>query len=232
MFENIKSVQKPNLFKDKLIKFIIYPPALLWQSWVIIFRMESSDRVIIFIDGSNLYHILKDYFNKTEHLIDFDFEEFVKRIIQKRRLTRVYYYSAPLDKKKDEEVYAKQQKFFEKLRKMPNFELVLCRMQKDHINGEKYRVKEDDIHIAVDMVKLAYNDAYDTAILISTDGDFVPAIKAVKEKGKRVENVGFRPKFSWHLKQKSDSFIQFGKEELSSLFPQSLLNKNKKKHYL
>lgn len=180
--------------------------------------MKLVDRIIIFIDGSNFYHILKDYFNKTKHLMDFDFERFVKKITQERKLIRVYYYSAPLDKRKDEEIYAKQQKFFEKLRKIPNFELILCRMQKDHINGEKYCVKEDDIHIAVDMVKLAYNDAYDTAILISTDGDFVPAIEAVKEKGKRVENVGFKPKFSWHLKQKSDDFVQFGKEELSSFF--------------
>ena len=81
-----------------------------------------------------------------------------------------------------------------------------------------YTVKEDDIHIAVDMVKLAYNDAYDTAILVSTDGDFVPAIQAVKEKGKKVENIGFETKFSWHLRQKSDRFKKLNKKEISSLF--------------
>ena len=110
-------------------------------------------------------------------------------------------------------------KFFEKIKKLPDFELVLCRMQKDKINGEiTYSVKEDDIHIAVDMVKFAYNNAYDTAILISTDGDFVPAIDAVKEKGKKVENIGFPKKFSWHLKQKSDRFTQLTKEELAKFF--------------
>jgi uncharacterized protein (TIGR00288 family) len=97
--------------------------------------------------------------------------------------------------------------------------MVLCRMQKDRVDGETvYSVKEDDIHIAVDMVKLAYNNAYDTAILVSTDGDFVPAIEAVKEKGKKVENTGFPKKFSWHLKQKSDRFIQLSKEDLANFF--------------
>ena len=39
------------------------------------------------------------------------------------------------------------------------------------------------------MVKLGYNDAYDTAILVSSDGDFVPAVLAVKELGKNIENI-------------------------------------------
>ncbi|HLC74181.1 MAG TPA: NYN domain-containing protein [Candidatus Nanoarchaeia archaeon] len=181
--------------------------------------MNSSEKVMIFIDGSNFYHILKDYFKKGKTLMDFNFEKFVHNLINGRKLVRTYYYSAPLDKTKDEETYAKQQKFFEKLKKLPDFELMLCRMQKGFINNQKiYQVKEDDIHIAVDMVKFAYNDAYDTAILISTDGDFVPAIEAVKEKGKRVENVGFKPKFSWHLKQKSDRFVQFDKNSLNEFF--------------
>lgn len=181
--------------------------------------MENSERVIIFIDGSNFYHILKSMFGNSKSLMDFDFEKFVASLIEKRKLVRTYYYSAPLDRKKDEETYSKQQKFFEKLKKLPDFELVLCRMQKDSVNGETvYSVKEDDIHIAVDMVKLAYNNAYDTAVLISTDGDFVPAINAVKEKGKKVQNVGFEKKFSWHLKQKSDRFSQLSKKELSGFF--------------
>ncbi|MCK4730524.1 MAG: NYN domain-containing protein [Candidatus Aenigmarchaeota archaeon] len=48
---------------------------------------------------------------------------------------------------------------------------------------------------------LAYKNAYDTAILVSGDGDFVPAIKAVQETGKRVENYYFKMGGSWHLRQ-------------------------------
>ncbi len=79
------------------------------------------------------------------------------------------------------------------------------------------------------MVKLAYNDAYDTAILISTDGDFVPAINAVKEKGKKVENIGFNIKFSWHLKQKSDRFRQLSEKQLKIFFDNGETDKKAKK---
>ena len=92
-------------------------------------------------------------------------------------------------------------------------------MQKVKINGKTiYQVKEDDIHLAVDMVKLAYNDAYDTAILVSSDWDFIPAIQAVKEIGKKVENIGFETKFSWHLKQECDRFKQLSKQDVEKFF--------------
>jgi uncharacterized LabA/DUF88 family protein len=171
--------------------------------------MTEREKVIIFIDGSNHYNIIKDIVGKNYSLKDFNFEKFINYLTDGRKLVRVYYYTAPLDKKKDEETYKKQQQFFESLKKISCFNLILCRMQKDKDNGTtKYHVKEDDIHIAVDMVKYAYNDAYDTAILVSSDGDFVPAIEAVKERGKNVENIGFETKFSWHLKQKSDKYRQ------------------------
>ena len=158
------------------------------------------DRVIILIDGSNLYHILRNLYGSSKTLMNFDFDKFSTYLASGNNKIRVYYYTAPLDRKKDEATYRKQQQFFEKLKKIPNFKLILCRMQKEKIGGETiYLVKEDDIHLAVDMVKLAYSNAYDTAILVSTDGDFVPAVKTVQEIGKKVKNIGFENKFSWHL---------------------------------
>ena len=92
-------------------------------------------------------------------------------------------------------------------------------MQKKKSNNKIiYEAKEDDIHLAVDMVKLAYNDAYDIAILVSSDGDFVPAIQAVKEKGKNVENIGFENKFSYHLQQTCDKFLKLKKTEVEKFF--------------
>ena len=177
------------------------------------------EKVIIFIDGSNLYHILKDMFDSSKTLMNFNLDKFSNILTNDRKKIRTYYYTAPLDRKKDEKTYKKQQKFFEKLKKIPNFKLILCRMQKEKIDGKTiYVVKEDDIHLAVDMVKLAYNNAYDTAILVSSDGDFVPAIKAVQEIGKKIENIGFKKKFSWHLKQESDLFRQFDKKDLEECF--------------
>ena len=180
--------------------------------------MEDKERVMVFIDGSNVYHIVKNMFPDKKPN-DFNFEKFVEYIVKDRKLVKVYYYNAPLDRRKDKRGYIKQQKFFDKIQRIPNFNFVLCRMQKQKIDGKTiYLVKEDDIHLAVDMVKLAYNNAYDTAILVSSDGDFVPAINAVQEINKEVENIGFENKFSYHLKQKCDRFIKLKKEEVEQFF--------------
>jgi len=180
--------------------------------------MENKERVMIFIDGSNLYHITKALVPEKKQN-DFNFHRFIDFILENRKLVRIYYYNCPMDISKDFDAYAKQQKFFEKLKKIQNFNLVLCRMQKVKIDGKTiYQVKEDDIHLAVDMVKLAYNDAYDTAVLVSSDGDFVPAVKAVQEKGKEVENVGFENIFSYYLERISDKFRKLKKEEVEQFF--------------
>lgn len=179
---------------------------------------ECEEKVVIFIDGSNIYHIVKAMFPDRKPN-DFNFDRFIIYLARGRKLIRTYYYNAPLDRKKDEESYIKQQRFFDKIKRIPNFNFVLCRMQKVRIDGKiVYQIKEDDIHLAVDMVKLAYNNAYDAAILVSSDGDFVPAVQAAKEIGKIVENVGFETKFSYHLKQESDKFTRLTRAEIEQFF--------------
>jgi len=182
--------------------------------------MEEKEckRVMIFIDGSNLYHITKALLPDKKPN-DFNFEKFVKYLAGDRNLIRTYYYNVPLDIMRNLNAYMKQQKFFDKIQRIPNFTFILCRMQKRKVDGKViYEVKEDDIHLAVDIVKLAYNDAYDTAILVSSDGDFVPAIEAVQEKGKEIENIGFENKFSYHLGQISDKFRKLRKKDVESFF--------------
>ncbi len=180
--------------------------------------MKNQERVVIFIDGSNFYHNLKSLFPNKKPF-DFNFEKFVKVIAANRELLTVYYYNVPLDIMQDKEKYMKQQRFFEKVKRTPKFKFVLCRMQKRKVDGKIiYEVKEDDIHLAVDMVKLACSDAYDTAILVSNDGDFVPAIQAIREKGKSAENIGFENKFSYHLKQESNKFVMLKRPDIERLF--------------
>ena len=131
------------------------------------------------------------------------------------------YYNAPLDYSEDPERYAKQQKFFDKVRSTEKAKLILSRLQKRLIKGTKkhyYIVKGDDIHIAVDMVKNAYDNVYDIAILVSGDGDFVPAVRVVQEKGKNIVNAYFKPSLSWHLKQVCDKSIILTKGLLDKCF--------------
>jgi uncharacterized LabA/DUF88 family protein len=51
-----------------------------------------------------------------------------------------------------------------------------------------------DTAIVADMIALAWQDAYDVAVLASLDKDLTPAVEFVQQKGKRVIQTGFPPK--------------------------------------
>ena len=81
----------------------------------------------------------------------------------------------------------------------------------------KFLVKGDDIHLATDMISLAYEDAYDTAIIVTGDGDFVPAIKKVQKLGKKAENAFFKVSSSNYLKQVCNKSIELDRFLLDCL---------------
>ncbi len=163
---------------------------------------NKSERVVIFIDGSNFYHSAKDILD-LQHEGDMDFGILVEKLRSGRLLVGVYYYNAPLDKDHNEGVYWKQQKFFANLRRIPGFSVILTHMRKIRNSGGtfEYAVKGDDIHLAIDMVSLAYENQYDTAILVSGDGDFAPAVRRIRKLGKKAENAYFSVSRSDLLKQ-------------------------------
>ena len=55
----------------------------------------------------------------------------------------------------------------------------------------KTREKGTDVKIAADLIIGAVDNIYDTAILVSSDTDLIPAIKYVRYKKKKLEYVGF-----------------------------------------
>lgn len=61
--------------------------------------------------------------------------------------------------------------------------------------------KKVDIQIAIDVVSLGYENAYDRAVLVSGDGDFVPIVKKLKELDKDVELWAFRYSLANALKE-------------------------------
>ena len=58
-------------------------------------------------------------------------------------------------------------------------------------NHGVYHEKGVDVKIAVDLLTGAYENSYDTAILLSSDTDLIPAIQKVRALGKAVEYIGF-----------------------------------------
>ena len=51
-----------------------------------------------------------------------------------------------------------------------------------------------DVRIATDMIKLAWVDNYDTAVLLSSDKDFIPLVEFLETRGIKVLHAAFPPK--------------------------------------
>jgi len=195
----------------------------------------KKERAAIFIDGSNFYHGLKICIGNTK----VDFSKFSQLLCGSRELVRAYYYNAPVNQQAFPDIYKDQQKFFGSLKTVPYFVLKLGRLEKRTVKVDKenliktfgddvaklilekwgevittYVEKGVDIDLAADMLRLAYNNAYDTAIIVTGDGDFVSAVNGVKDMGKHVENANFSDGKGYHIRTACDKFISLDKDFL------------------
>ena len=145
--------------------------------------------VAIYIDGSNLYHKLKDL--KIKNTTGFNYKGFSDYLARKREVISYRYYVGVVRVKKGDSKAAQmrvnQQKLFNNLRDQK-----FCIKQGYLMeNDGKFHEKGVDVKLATDMLIGAYEDMYDVAILISSDTDLIPAIKHIKYLGKEVEYIGF-----------------------------------------
>ena len=144
---------------------------------------DRNDRVMIFIDGSNLYHSLKDYFRRT----DIDIGKLGQKLLEKRRLIRIYYYNARVGRKEEPERYQHQQAFFNSVSAIPYCELRLGRLVYINWPNTPPFEKGVDILLTTDLLTHSFKNNYDVAILVAGDSDYVSALQAVKDNGKNVE---------------------------------------------
>lgn len=57
---------------------------------------------------------------------------------------------------------------------------------------QKVRRKRLDAAIVTDLFTQAWENAYTIAILVSSDGDYVPAVEKLQEKGPKIINATWR----------------------------------------
>ena len=87
------------------------------------------------------------------------------------------------------------------------------------LTGQLGQEKTVDVNLAVDLVQLS--DWYDLALIVSGDQDYVPAVQAVKNRGKQTVNAAFRtrngnllPGGAARLNQQTDWSIDVAYEDL------------------
>ncbi|MFC1967222.1 NYN domain-containing protein [Chloroflexota bacterium] len=142
-----------------------------------------AERAMIFIDGSNLYHALKNNVGRT----DMDIGRFCKKLLRKHHLVRIYYYNARVGFKEEPERFRRQQAFFAGLDAVPYTELRLGRLVYNNWPHVPPYEKGIDVQLATDMITHSFKNNYDIAVLVAGDSDFAGAIQSVKDNGKHVE---------------------------------------------
>jgi len=159
----------------------------------------SNERVMMFIDGSNMYHAIRAYSRKNKRYYKIDYVKLRDVLLQNRHLIRAYFFCS-YDPK------AKPVKFYDYLTSN-GFEVVAKPLRTRQIGEKSSRTEKGvDVALAVKMLSLAYENAYDTAILVSGDSDYVEAVSLVKDKGKRVEIAAFRGTINREFRQLADRF--------------------------
>ena len=144
--------------------------------------------VAVFVDVANIFYAAK------AAGVDIDYVTLLKASSAGRDLVRAYAYTG-LDPDNEN-----QRNFHDFLRRH-GYRVV----SKDIRKYGDGKVKANlDIELVVDMMKTARN--LDVAIVVSGDGDFAPAIRAVQEQGVRVEVVSFRGNTSSDLMDVADLF--------------------------
>ncbi len=171
----------------------------------------GSRRVMIFIDGSNLYHVLKQNTDKQ----NLDYKKFSEKLCGDRELIRTYYYNIRQDSPDNPKLAESQDRFLNALYETDYLEVKLGIWKQ---RGQTMVEKGVDVMIASDLIAHAYEDHYDTAILVSGDADFYPALQVVKDTGKQVEVAAFDSNLSSEAARFSDVIIKFDNRYFDGLW--------------
>ena len=156
-----------------------------------IISFKREERVAVYIDGNNFYKYLKNKKINFPRGLKFDYSKFVQFLIGKRQcISKRYYVGIARNfngTEKSKQIVQGQQKFLSNIQN-EGFSIKRGRIMYDE---GKIREKGTDVKIAVDLIVGATDDLYDTAILVSSDTDLIPAVRYIQHRKKKLEYVGF-----------------------------------------
>jgi uncharacterized LabA/DUF88 family protein len=150
--------------------------------------MADKKRVGVFIDGSNFYHKIKDKKIDLKNTKRFDFTGLVSWLARERKVVYKGYYVGIVRAKQNDaraqRLRRSQQQLFSHLQsEKQQFEIKKGFMMK---SDGAFHEKGVDVHMATDLLVGAYENLWDTAIIISSDTDLIPTIEKVKSLGKNI----------------------------------------------
>lgn len=164
-----------------------------------------TDRVMIFIDGSNTFRA----FRRFRPDVKYDIRKLIDKLLRGRKLVRPYYFGSERIPPNEG-----QRKFYDAIRNQ-GIDVTIrplklrsrstkCPRCK-HTWSESAEVEKGvDVALVTKMLSFGFKDVYDVAILVSGDEDYVDAIEQIRDLGKRVEIVAFKGALAPSLRRLAD----------------------------
>lgn len=203
-----------------------------------------ADRAVVFIDGNNWYHSIKDL--GLQDLGRLDYGKISRKLVGPRTWTATRYYIGQVRQNDNAALYAAQRRFLSALQATdrristhlgrlenrpvesaaakellhylatlqvridPTLYHDLIQIGRRHRKSTTLVEKAVDVMLAVDMVVMAERREFDAAYLLSADGDFTPAVRAVRDCGLKVYAAS--PAAGAQLAAVTNSFIRLNRE--------------------
>ena len=186
-------------------------------------------RVAVYVDGFNLYYGLRSKDWRRYYWLDLrQLSAQLLKIGQQLVLVR-YFTAGVFAEPQDPDKPVRQNIYLEALETLPDFHIhkgyFVAKQQRCAACGavwQTYEEKTTDVNIAVELLGDALDDGFDTAIVVSGDGDLAGPIREVRRRypQKRIV-VAFPPgRHSAGLRNAASAFFTIGRDALrDSQFP-------------
>jgi uncharacterized LabA/DUF88 family protein len=165
----------------------------------------SRGKTICFIDNANIFHGQQDAGWRI------DWEKFVKYLDGSGEIWQTYFFASEHDPP-----LAAETSFYQFLKEHLRWEVSLYKLGRKTVSCESCNhthtlpaEKGVDVGLAIKMLMLGVNQAYDTAVLVAGDRDYLEAVTFIKGLGRRVEVVSWRSGLSDALASESSAPITY-----------------------
>lgn len=167
---------------------------------------HKAQKVAVLIDVQNLYHSARNLYKKRVN-----FKEILKTAVGDRQLIRAFAYVVSTESGEEKD-------FFEVLKKMG----IEIRVKDLQIFYGGLKKADWDVGLAIDAIKLS--NYADVIVLMSGDGDFIPLVEYLKNKGVQMEVMAFGKSASTKLREAADYFIDLSENANQHLLKTRMYN--------
>lgn len=222
-----------------IARVVYIPPRVTPRSSIVTVQSKDSrgsmsERMVVYVDGFNLYHGLHDW--SQCRLLWLDLVELARQLRPRNTIAKVHYFTAPV--LNDPGGLSRQQLYQQALKAHNGdlLEVIQGRYQTKTYTcrtcgkvRRTYEEKETDVSIAATIVADAAAGSYDSALLVSADSDMIPAINIARRlKPSQTFVAAFPPRrWSDELRRVLPSSFPIGKARIrSSQLPETVVDES------